>query len=101
MTRCGKRSAARRSRNQTRLVGAPLVGAHHKGTHEGCPYESRQMVCKKTGIHDLALQISGVESAVLHRSKGSADLFWRSALPLPAGEFKAQCLKVMDRNGVA
>jgi hypothetical protein len=23
-----------------RLVGAPLVGARHKGTHEGCPYES-------------------------------------------------------------
>jgi hypothetical protein len=24
----------------TRLVGAPLVGALHKGTHEGCPYET-------------------------------------------------------------
>ncbi len=21
--------------------GAPLVGALHKGTHEGCPYETR------------------------------------------------------------
>jgi hypothetical protein len=24
------------------LVGAPLVGALHKGTHEGCPYETRR-----------------------------------------------------------
>jgi hypothetical protein len=22
------------------LVGAPLVGALHKGTHEGCPYKA-------------------------------------------------------------
>jgi hypothetical protein len=25
-----------------RLVGAPLVGALQKGTHEGCPYETLQ-----------------------------------------------------------
>ena len=26
------------SKHFARLVGAPLVGALHKGTHEGCPY---------------------------------------------------------------
>jgi hypothetical protein len=31
----------------TRLVGAPLVGALHKGTHEGCPYETRKLFAKK------------------------------------------------------
>ncbi len=28
------------------LVGAPLVGAHHKGTHEGCPYETGLVAAK-------------------------------------------------------
>jgi hypothetical protein len=31
-------NAARQSRNQIRFVGAGLVPALHKGTHEGCPY---------------------------------------------------------------
>jgi len=35
----GVRGAARRSRNQTRLVRAGLVSALRKGTHEGCPYD--------------------------------------------------------------
>ena len=36
-------SAARQSRNQTCFVGAGLVPALRKGTHEGCPYERRKM----------------------------------------------------------
>ena len=42
-------------RNQTGLVGAPLVGAHHKGTHEGCPYETRKMFANKTRIYVIAI----------------------------------------------
>ena len=55
----GEHSAARQSRNQTGLVGAPLVGAHHKGTHEGCPYETRKMFAKKTSIYGIAMQPPG------------------------------------------
>jgi hypothetical protein len=36
-------STARRSRNQTCFVGAGLVPALRKGTHEGCPHERRKM----------------------------------------------------------
>ncbi len=34
-------TTTRQSRNQTGVVGAPLVGALVVGTHEGCPYETR------------------------------------------------------------
>jgi hypothetical protein len=34
------------SKHFARLVGAPLVGAHHKGTHEGCPYETGLVAAK-------------------------------------------------------
>ena len=34
----------------TRLVGAPLVGAHHKGTHEGCPYETGLVAAKGRSV---------------------------------------------------
>jgi hypothetical protein len=43
-------------RNQTGLVGAPLVGALVVGTHEGCPYETRKMFANKTRIYVIAIQ---------------------------------------------
>jgi hypothetical protein len=35
------------------LVGAPLVGALHKGTHEGCPYETRWLRLRRTALRLL------------------------------------------------
>jgi len=32
------------------------VGALHKGTHEGCPYETRKMFAEKKGNYDLVLR---------------------------------------------
>ena len=43
-------------RNQTGLVGAPLVGALVVGTHEGCPYETRKMFANKTRICIIGIQ---------------------------------------------
>jgi hypothetical protein len=42
----------------TRLVGAPLVGALVEGTHEGCPYETRELSAKKTRIYGFVSQTS-------------------------------------------
>ncbi len=32
------------------------MGAHHKGTHEGCPYETRKMFANKRRIYGIAMQ---------------------------------------------
>ncbi len=54
------RSAARRSRNQNRLVGAPLVGALVMGTHEGCPYETYTVLqCRPPVLRSAVLTEAG------------------------------------------
>ena len=42
--------------HQTRVVGAPLVGALMAGTHKGCPYEFLKVFAKKIRICELAMQ---------------------------------------------
>ena len=32
------------------------MGALHKGTHEGCPYETCKLFAKKTRIYGIAMQ---------------------------------------------
>jgi hypothetical protein len=51
---CSVDSTARRSRNQTRLVGAGL--ALPPGTHEGCPYKRCGTFAKETRIYGIAMQ---------------------------------------------
>jgi hypothetical protein len=57
----GVGSNGRHSRNQIRLVGAPLVGAHHKGTHEGCPYETCKRFAEKARNYDLFYRYLAVQ----------------------------------------
>jgi len=38
-------------RDKETLVGAPLVGALRKGTHKGCPYETRWWRLRRTVQH--------------------------------------------------
>ncbi len=49
------------SKHFARLVGAPLVGAHHKGTHEGCPYETGLVAAKGRSEARLASAIIRTE----------------------------------------
>jgi hypothetical protein len=53
-------------RNQTGLVGAPLVGALVVGTHEGCPYETRKMFANKTRIYGIAIQRCAAATQAKH-----------------------------------
>jgi hypothetical protein len=61
----------RRTRNQTRLVVAPLVGALVVGTHEGCPYETCKLFAEETRFQGIAMQTFAFEACSSSRESRS------------------------------
>ena len=70
-------SAARRGRNQRRLVGAgpalplKLAGEAERGQGKPSPYETREMFAKKTRIYGIAMQTAAIEVCGSYRAIGA------------------------------